>query len=255
MNRGTDHTFSVTQTCLEGDLCRWIVQSSADPIYDVSFMIKQCLPCSPHAQSQCLFVSMLTGAPTCNVSHMELRNEQKDVTISSHVDLHHHPTAKSKGLHLPFHWTRSRALLLQHKIRLCRVWFTTIFVSSCLCLSSTFLCTCFHNTKLLYIYYSSKLLYSFALLLSSCLSSSSSEAYFSFYSSWNCVIHYSALLNLASTSLSLFTPLFQLFQLRKLVTIYLFIDWVSVILNTWFLTSWLGCRYLLMIIFMMKIML
>jgi len=151
-------------------------------------MINQCLPCSPHAQSQCLFVSMLTGAPTCNVSHMELRNEQKDVTISSHLDLHHHRTAKSKGLRLPFYWTRSRALLLQHKIHVCHVWFTTIFVSSCLCLLSTFLCTCFHNTKLLYIYYSSKLLYSFSLLLSSCLSSSSSEAYFSFYSSWKSML-------------------------------------------------------------------
>lgn len=170
MNRGTDHTFSMTRTCLEGALGRRVVWSSADTIYVMSFMIKQCLPCLPHAQSQCLFVSMLTGAPTSNVSHMELRNQQKDVTISSHVDLHHHPTAKSKGLHLPFHTTRSRALLLQHKIRLCCVWFTTIFVSSSLCLSSTFLCTCYHNTKLLYIYYSSKLLYSFALLLSSCLS-------------------------------------------------------------------------------------
>lgn len=140
MNRGTDHTFSVTQTGLhlEGDISRRVVWSSGDMICVVSFMIKQCLLCSLHAQSQCLFVSMLTGAPTCNVSHMELRNEQKNVTNSSHVDLHHHPTAKNKGLRLPFHQPNRRALPLQHKICLCHVWYTTIFVSSCLSQAHSF---------------------------------------------------------------------------------------------------------------------
>jgi len=43
-------------------------------------------------------------------------------------------------------------------------------------------------------------------------------------------------------------------EISNSLFIYLFY-WVSVLLNTWFLTAWLGCRYLLMTKFMMKIML
>lgn len=60
------------------------------------------------------FVSMLTGAPTCNVFHLKLRDEKKDVTNSSRIELHHHSSTMHKGLLLTFHQTGLRSLLLKH---------------------------------------------------------------------------------------------------------------------------------------------
>jgi hypothetical protein len=47
------------------------------------------------------------------MSHLKLRDEKKDVTNSSQVELHHHTTAKHKGLLLTFHQTKNISLLLK----------------------------------------------------------------------------------------------------------------------------------------------
>jgi hypothetical protein len=131
------------------------------------------------------FVSMLTGAPTCNVFHLKLRDEKKDVTNSSRIELHHHSSTMHKGLLLTFHQTGLGSLLLKHYKTITTYAYDMCdippFFLSSLFLSSTFLCICCHNTELLYMYHPSKALYSFSFMLSSCLSSSSSKVYFSFY--------------------------------------------------------------------------
>lgn len=60
------------------------------------------------------FVSMLTGAPTCNVFHLKLRDVKKDVTNSSRIELHHHSSTLHKGLLLTFQQTGLKSLLLKH---------------------------------------------------------------------------------------------------------------------------------------------
>jgi hypothetical protein len=60
------------------------------------------------------FVSMLTGAPSCNAFHLKLRDEKKDATNSSRIELHHHSSTVHKGLLLTFHKTGLIPLLLKY---------------------------------------------------------------------------------------------------------------------------------------------
>jgi hypothetical protein len=81
---------------------------------------------------------MLTGAPTCNVLHLKPRDDKKNVTNSSRIELHHHSSTMHKGLLQTFHKTSLRLHLLKYYKRVTKYAYAMCDVPQFL-LPSTFL--------------------------------------------------------------------------------------------------------------------
>jgi hypothetical protein len=186
VNRFPGHTVLMTNVALRLNILFWGWQKQKSPVVFSWYVLhgKAVLTMFTAYAEPMSFVSMLTGAPTSNVFHLKLRDEKKDVTNSSHIELHHHSSAKHKGLLLTFHQTDWRSLLLKHyktittyAYVMCDIppFFLPLFLSQAhvFVFVVTTLSCCTNITLQKHC--------TVLLSQSSCLSSSSSKVYFSFY--------------------------------------------------------------------------